>query len=43
MRMNEEELKRAKKIINTLESYVNGKLITCVFEKYFKELKELLV
>lgn len=34
--------RRAKQIINTLEPYVNGKLITCVFEKYFKELKDII-
>ena len=34
---------RIKKIMNTLQPYVNGKLITCVFEKYWEELKELMV
>ena len=43
LNLNDEDLKRAKRLIRTLEPYVNGKLITCVFEKYFQELKELLV
>ena len=39
--MNKE--KRIKQIFRTLKPYVNGKLITPVFAKYFKELEELLL
>jgi len=39
----DEKQKRIKKIVDTLDPYVNGKLITCVFEKYWKELKELIL
>ena len=34
--------KRIKQILNTLQPYVNGKLITSVFVKYWDELNELL-
>ena len=37
----EEKHKEAKKIIKKLRPYVNGRLITGVFEKYFDELEEL--
>ena len=33
---------RKLQIIDKLQPYVNGKLITCVFERYWDELKELI-
>jgi len=38
--MNED--KRIRKIFRALRPYVNGKLVTSVFEKYFDELEELI-
>ena len=35
--------KRIKKIFRTLRPYVNGGLITPVFEKYFDELEKLVL
>lgn len=35
-------IKRTKQIIRKLRPYVNGKLITGVFEKYFNELEQLI-
>ena len=35
--------KRIKQIFRTLRPYVNGRLITPVFEKYFNELEELVL
>ena len=35
--------KRIKQIFRTLRPYVNGRLITPVFEKYFDELEELVL
>lgn len=40
--MNEDN-KRIKKIFKTLRPYVNGKLITIVFERYFDELEKLVL
>jgi hypothetical protein len=33
---------KAKKLIRVLRPYVNGRLITVVFEKYFKELEDII-
>ena len=38
----EEDFKKMKKLVRTLRPYVNGRLITTVFEKYFDELEELI-
>ena len=38
----EEDFKKMKKLVRTLRPYVNGGLITWVFEKYFDELEELI-
>ena len=38
----DEDSKRIKKIFTILRPYVNGRLITVVFEKYFNELEELI-
>ena len=35
-------VKRAKWIMRKLQPYVNGKLITSSFEKYWDELKEII-
>ena len=41
--MTEEEKKRRKRqIIDKLQPYINGKLITSVFIRYWNELKELI-
>ncbi len=34
------DIKKLKKIIRVLDPYVNGRLITNVFDKYWKELCE---
>ena len=33
---------RKLQIIKILQPYVNGKLITCVFERYWEELVEII-
>lgn len=38
----DKDSKRIKRIFTTLRPYVNGRLITVVFEKYFNELEELV-
>ena len=40
--MTIEDNKRIKKIFKALRPYVNGRLITVVFERYFDELEELV-